>query len=44
MDILAHNESVGNGVYSIDPDGNGPISPFDVYCDMVTDGGGLDYF
>ena len=31
----------GDGVYRIDPDGiNGPIEPYDVYCDMTTDGGG----
>lgn len=30
----------GDGVYRIDPDGDGPIPPFDVYCDMTTDGGG----
>jgi hypothetical protein len=29
-----------SGVYSIDPDGSGAGAPFDVYCDMVTDGGG----
>ena len=30
-----------SGLYMIDPDGNsGPIAPFQVYCDMVTDGGG----
>lgn len=31
----------GNGIYRIDPDGRkGPIQPFDVYCDMETNGGG----
>jgi hypothetical protein len=29
-----------NGVYQIDPDGNGGLTPFNAYCDMVTDGGG----
>ena len=29
-----------NGVYTIDPDGNGPITPFQVYCDMTTASGG----
>ena len=30
----------GDGVYRIDPDAEGPTAPFDVYCDMTTDGGG----
>ena len=29
-----------SGTYRIDPDGAGSITPFDVYCDMVTNGGG----
>ncbi len=33
--------AIGSGVYRIDPDGpDGPIEPFDVYCDMETSGGG----
>ncbi len=32
--------SDGTGIYRIDPDGSGPESAFDVYCDMTTDGGG----
>jgi len=31
---------VKNGIYRLDPDGFGPIEPFDAYCDMNTDGGG----
>ena len=29
-----------SGVYTIDPDKDGPGQPFQVYCDMVVDGGG----
>lgn len=36
-----YSGNIGDGVYRIDPDGvNGPIQPFDVYCDMETGGGG----
>jgi len=39
-DVLDKGLSTGDGVYSIDPDGDGGNSPFDIYCDMTTDGGG----
>jgi len=29
-----------SGTYAIDPDGGGGADPFDIYCDMTTDGGG----
>jgi len=32
--------STTDGTYSIDPDGAGPIAPFNAYCDMTFDGGG----
>jgi len=38
--ILDAGQSHGDGVYTIDPDGEGGINPFQVYCDMTTDGGG----
>ena len=38
--IFPYQGATGDGVYKIDPDGSGPIAPFDVYCDMTTDGGG----
>ena len=40
-DILDNGGSQGSGVYLIDPDGPyGGVDPFEVYCDMTTDGGG----
>ena len=40
-DILDNGRDDGDGDYTIDPDGSGAgIDPFDVYCDMTTDGGG----
>ena len=35
-----YSGATGSGIYRIDPDGAGPIEPYDVYCDMETDGGG----
>ena len=32
--------ATASGVYTLDTDGDGPKQPFDVYCDMTTDGGG----
>jgi hypothetical protein len=34
------NASSPDGLYRIDPDGSGPLAPFQAYCDMTTDGGG----
>lgn len=40
-DPYKYEGAIGNGVYRIDPDGpEGPIEPFDVYCEMETSGGG----
>lgn len=39
-EILENTPGATDGVYVIDPDGEGAIEPFDCYCDMTTDGGG----
>ena len=40
-DIMDRFSEYGDGNYIIDPDGWGQgLYPFDVYCDMTTDGGG----
>ena len=39
-EIKQNNPSATDGVYTIDPDGDGSIEPFDCFCDMTTDGGG----
>jgi len=37
----AYEGATGDGTYTIDPDGAGTgLAPFDVTCDMTTDGGG----
>ncbi len=44
-EILDSSPSSASGLYIIDPDGTGPISTMSCYCDMTTDGGGVDpYF
>jgi len=39
-DVLTRYPNSLTGNYIIDPDGSGGIDPFEVYCDMATDGGG----
>ena len=41
-EILDAGLSTGDGVYTIDPDGNGGNPAFKIYCDMTTDGGGWE--
>lgn len=38
--ILDTGQSTGDGIYLVDPDGDGPVDSFEVYCDMTTEGGG----
>jgi hypothetical protein len=38
--LHAGSPGVGDGIYSVDPDGPGGASPFQAYCDMTSDGGG----
>ncbi len=38
--LLASKPGSPSGLYMVDPDGNGGAAPIQVYCDMVTDGGG----
>ena len=40
LEILTNQNTKTDGVYIIDPDGQGGIEPFPAYCDMTTDGGG----
>ena len=39
-EIHFNDPSLPDGTYLIDPDGVGGEDPFEVYCDMTTDGGG----
>jgi hypothetical protein len=38
--IKIANAAAASGVYTVDPDGTGGDAPFQVLCDMTTDGGG----
>ena len=41
QEILDAGASLGDGMYELDPDGPASVyAPFDVVCDMTTDGGG----
>lgn len=39
-DFLDDNPNADSGLYTLDSDGAGGVAPFDVYCDMDTNGGG----
>jgi hypothetical protein len=36
----ARNPDLADGEVTIDPDGTGPLTPFEAHCDMTSDGGG----
>ena len=38
--LLAADPATKSGIYSLDPDGGGPVPAFQAYCDMTSDGGG----
>ncbi|MCG8421675.1 MAG: hypothetical protein MJE77_27460 [Proteobacteria bacterium] len=38
--LRAAGSASSTGVYPLDPDGDGPLAPFDAWCDMDADGGG----
>ncbi|MFH2008831.1 MAG: fibrinogen-like YCDxxxxGGGW domain-containing protein [bacterium] len=39
-ELQAVNPELPSGLYTIDPDGSAGTAPFEVYCDLETDGGG----
>ena len=39
-EIKDNHPEVKDGIYNIDPDGEGEMKAFDCYCDMTTDSGG----
>jgi hypothetical protein len=40
LKVLEAAPQSANGLYTIDPDGNGPADIIEVFCDMTMDGGG----
>ena len=40
QDIKNKGQSVGNGMYLLDPDGGSHSNAFLAYCDMTSNGGG----
>jgi hypothetical protein len=38
--IIDNGQSMGTGIYWIDPNGGSALDKFQAYCDMTTDGGG----
>jgi hypothetical protein len=40
LEVLDDGASVGDGLYTLDPDGPGGLSEVETWCDMSTDGGG----
>ncbi|MFL5349842.1 MAG: fibrinogen-like YCDxxxxGGGW domain-containing protein [Hyalangium sp.] len=40
LELKQKDPSLPSGRYTVDPDKEGPIAPFEVYCEMEKDGGG----
>ncbi|RVU40708.1 DUF4215 domain-containing protein [Lujinxingia sediminis] len=43
LTLLNETSGLPDGTYTIDRDGNGPLAPVEVYCDMTSDGGGYTF-
>ena len=40
LELKQKDPSLRSGIYTVDPDKEGPVEPFEVFCEMEKDGGG----